>query len=101
MIAQLEDEVAKMERHLAILELVARHEPIGIVALADETGYPQHKVRYSLRVLEDGGLIEPTNQGAVTTDAAGEYVGEIPGRLDDIRSRLETMKARTRPLETH
>lgn len=101
MISQLDEEVAKMERHLTVLDLVAQHEPIGIVALANETGYPQHKVRYSLRVLEDDGLIEPTNQGATTTDGVTDYMEEIPDRLDDVLARLEAMKFQNPPLEAH
>ena len=47
--------------------MVIENEPIGIVKMSNETGYPHHKVRYSLRVLEEENLIEPSSQGAITT----------------------------------
>jgi predicted transcriptional regulator len=61
MIESLEDEVEMLERHLEVLTLVIEGEPIGIMKLSNETGYPHHKVRYSLRVLEEETLIEPSD----------------------------------------
>lgn len=91
MIQQLENELGLLERHLTILRLVFENEPIGIVSLSNETGYPHHKVRYSLRVLEEEGLIDPTKQGAVTTDEAAEFVEAAPDRIDGIVAKLEAM----------
>lgn len=99
MLSQLEEEVAKIGRHHAILQIVAVHEPIGIVAPSNETGYPQHKVRYSLRILEEDGLIEATDQGAITAEEAGEYIEAMPDRLDGVRSRLEAMVFLNQPVE--
>jgi predicted transcriptional regulator len=93
MIQQLEDELRLLERHLTILRLVFENEPIGIVALSNETGYPHHKVRYSLRVLEGEDLIDPTKQGAVTTDGAAEFVETAPDRIDGIVAKLEALTA--------
>ena len=59
MIDRLEKEVDMLERHLQVLKMVIENEPIGIVKMSNETGYPHHKVRYSLRVLEEENLIEP------------------------------------------
>ena len=57
MIDRLEKEVDMLERHLQVLRMVIENEPIGIVKMSNETGYPHHKVRYSLRVLEEENLI--------------------------------------------
>lgn len=92
MIDQLADEVALLERHLEILGYVLENEPIGIVALSDETGYAHHEVRYSLRVLEDNGVVEPTRQGAVTTDRAAEYFGEVNDTIDEAIERVDEMR---------
>ena len=51
-----------LERHLQVLRMVIENEPIGIVKMSNETGYPHHKVRYSLRVLEEENLIEPSSR---------------------------------------
>jgi len=81
-----------LERHLQVLKMVIESEPIGIVKMSNETGYPHHKVRYSLRVLEEENLIEPSSQGAITTDRTAEFVDELDGKLDDIVEKLDSMK---------
>jgi predicted transcriptional regulator len=60
--------------------------------MSNETGYPHHKVRYSLRVLEEENLIEPSSQGAITTERTGDFVDELDGKLDEIVDKLESMK---------
>ena len=92
MIDRLEKEVDMLERHLQVLKMVIESEPIGIVKMSNETGYPHHKVRYSLRVLEEENLIEPSSQGAITTDRTEEFVSELDGKIDEISSKLEEMK---------
>jgi predicted transcriptional regulator len=92
MIDRLEKEVDMLERHLQVLKMVIESEPIGIVKMSNETGYPHHKVRYSLRVLEEENLIEPSSQGAITTDRTEEFVDELDEKLDDIIDKLESMK---------
>jgi predicted transcriptional regulator len=92
MIDRLEKEVDMLERHLQVLKMVIDSEPIGIVKMSNETGYPHHKVRYSLRVLEEENLIEPSSQGAITTERTGEFVDELDEKLDEIVEKLESMK---------
>ena len=50
------------------------------------------KVRYSLRVLEEENLIEPSSQGAITTEQTGEFVDDLDGKIDHIIEKLEGMK---------
>ncbi|ELZ91436.1 hypothetical protein C440_14019 [Haloferax mucosum ATCC BAA-1512] len=92
MIDRLEKEVDMLERHLQVLKMVIESEPIGIVKMSNETGYPHHKVRYSLRVLEEENLIEPSSQGAITTERTQEFVDELDDKLDEIVGKLESMK---------
>lgn len=92
MIDRLEKEVDMLERHLQVLKMVIKNEPIGIVKMSNETGYPHHKVRYSLRVLEEEDLIEPSSQGAITTDRTDEFVSDLDGKLDEITEKLSGMK---------
>ena len=81
-----------LERHLQVLKMVIESEPIGIVKMSNETGYPHHKVRYSLRVLEEENLIEPSSQGAITTERTQEFVEELDGKIDEINATLGEMK---------
>jgi len=86
-----------LERHLQVLKMVIENEPIGIVKMSNETGYPHHKVRYSLRVLEEENLIEPSSQGAITTERTEEFVEELDGKLDEIVDKLDEMKLSQAP----
>ena len=92
MIDRLEKEVDMLERHLQVLRMVIENEPIGIVKMSNETGYPHHKVRYSLRVLEEENLIEPSSQGAISTEDTEEFVDDLDEKMDDIIGTMEEMK---------
>lgn len=93
MIDRVEKEIDMLARHLEIFRVILQNKPIGIVALTHETVYPHHKVRYSLRVLEEASLIEPSPNGAVTTGEMQTVTAEYSERLDTIRARLDQMKA--------
>jgi len=92
MLSRFEDELELLERHISILKLVIENEPIGIIKLADMSQMPQHKIRYSLRVLEQGGLIRPSQRGAITTEKAGRVLAELPERLDTIARKIQGLK---------
>ncbi|WP_336329400.1 winged helix-turn-helix transcriptional regulator [Haloarcula sp. CGMCC 1.2071] len=89
---RLEDQVEKEGRDLSILEAVMENGPIGIVRLAEETGVPKHKVRYSLRMLEDDELIEPTPQGAIPVDNIDERVATINDGIDRLVEQLDGLR---------
>jgi predicted transcriptional regulator len=92
MIQRLARQFDKEERDLLVLRAVLEHQPIGINRLASETGLDEHKVRYSLRMLEEDGLVEPTPEGAVTVDDIGERIGAINDGLDELIGRLERLE---------
>ena len=56
MLSKINGEVELLERHLSVMRVVARQGPIGIMKLTEELGQPQHRIRYSLRVLESGTI---------------------------------------------
>ena len=95
MISSAEDQTEMLQRHLELLQYIITSEPIGIVKLSEETGHPKHKVRYSLRILEDADLIIPTQNGAVTTEQSSEFVAEINRKIDDLEQRFTAMKIDT------
>jgi predicted transcriptional regulator len=92
MVERLTNQVEKEERDLRILRTVIESGPIGIVRIADETDIPEHKVRYSLRMLENDGLVDPTPNGAVPVDDIDERVATINAGLDDLVERLDGLK---------
>ncbi len=63
----IETELNILKRHIHVLKTLQESQPMGIIKLSELTKYPQHMVRYSLRILEQDGLIEPSPHGAVTT----------------------------------
>jgi predicted transcriptional regulator len=91
MLDSLADEVEILGRHFQILRTVARDGPIGIVRLSKRTDHAHHKVRYSLRVLEENDLIEPTPQGAVLTTRGEAFVDDADGRIEDLESRVTSV----------
>ncbi len=93
MMDRLEKEIEMLERHLTVLRMVEENEPIGIVKMSNETGYPHHKIRYSLRVLEEENLIEPSNQGAICTEDTEEFLESFDDTVEELVERLDGMKA--------
>ena len=69
-----------------------RDEPIGILKLAEETKIPSHKVRYSLRVLEQEDLIRATAPGAVTTNQTVSFLKELDSMIEDLSRKAENLK---------
>ncbi|MFQ6012223.1 MAG: hypothetical protein ACE5LS_01050 [Thermoplasmata archaeon] len=82
-----------LRRHVNLLRAVEENQPIGIIRLSDLLGYPQHKVRYTLRVLEQEGLIRPTQEGARTTPAAAGFRQKLKSLLRDMLETVEDLKA--------
>lgn len=74
---KLEKELDILKRHIQILKIIKREEPIGIIRLSEITDFPHHKVRYSLRILEDEGIIEPTVEGAVILQKTDAYLNHF------------------------
>lgn len=99
MIDRLTDQVAKEARDLRILQAVVDHHPIGIVRISNETGIPEHKVRYSLRMLENDGFIDPTQQGAVPAEDIDERVGDINAGLDELAERVDSLSSAAEVVE--
>mgnify|MGYP000852379787 FL=1 len=84
------------ERHLLVLKKVIEEAPIGILKLAEVTGMQNHKVRYSLRVLEQANLIKPSAQGAVPGDAVPKFLEDFELELKKINEKV----SRIREIET-
>jgi predicted transcriptional regulator len=92
MVERLTTQVEKERRDMRILKAVIEDGPIGIVKLSDRTGIPEHKVRYSLRMLENDDLIEPTPNGAIPAADLDERAERINDGLDSLIERLRTLR---------
>ncbi len=95
MLAVLKREIALMERHIKILKLVRKHQPVGIIKLANLSGMPLHRARYSLRVLERSGIIKPSLKGAVTTQKAEAFLKSLPRELRTLAEKVGSLAEAT------
>ena len=87
-----EKELDLLIRHIDVLKTVRDHGPIGIIRLSQITGQPQHVIRYSLRTLENDGIIKPSAQGAIITDKINETLGMLESTLDDMITTMSDLK---------
>lgn len=78
-------------RHLEVLQIVGENQPIGIFKLAELMNIPRHKIRYSLRVLEQSGMIEPTQYGAVLKEDHQKLVENMKKDVEEVTHRVEKM----------
>ncbi len=90
MLENVRREIELLCRHVRILRLVKEHEPVGIIKLSELSGIPQHRVRYSLRVLEREGIIKPSPQGAVTESRAEDFLKTLPGEIFRLKRELDS-----------
>lgn len=79
-------------RHTAVLRAVKENEPIGIKRLSDLLGHAPHQVRYTLRLLEEEGLIEPSPAGAVTTSKVRKFDIKLRTLADDLQRSVEELR---------
>ncbi|WP_319378488.1 hypothetical protein [uncultured Methanocorpusculum sp.] len=91
MLSKITGEVELLERHLSVMCVVARQGPIGIMKLTEELGQPQHRIRYSLRILEQMQYIKATPSGAVATPKAFEMLANFDQDLEKLITRLASL----------
>ena len=84
----IETELDILRRHIQVLKVLKENEPAGIIKLSELTKHPQHMVRYSLRILEQEGLIEPSPQGAVTTENVTKTVPLLRTKLKEMNGTI-------------
>ena len=88
----IETELDILKRHVDVLKTLQENQPMGIIKLSELTKYPQHMVRYSLRILEQDGLIEPSPQGAITTDKVSSTMNLLKNTLENISKTATELK---------
>ncbi len=92
MLEKLRTEIELVARHLEVIRTVVEHQPIGIMKLSDVLHLPYHRVRYSLRILEQKGYIRASPAGAVATPRADELLQVVNARVDELIELLRTIK---------
>ena len=82
-----------LRRHVTLLKVVEEHQPIGLIRLAKWSGHPQHHIRYTLRILEQEGLVRPSPQGAVTTVKVKRFREKLRVTLEEMKRTLESLRS--------
>jgi predicted transcriptional regulator len=90
--SKIEVEVKLLERHVQMLKAIKENQPIGIIRLSEMMNVPQHKVRYSLRILEQEGLIKPSPDGAMTTERLHDFLDYLKGVLDMMSTTVQDLR---------
>ena len=93
-IGPISDEFDLLERHIKILKTTRDNQPIGLIRLSEMTGIPKHKVRYSLKLLEQQGIILATQEGATVTDGYDDFMREVSEYLEGLHARIEKLLER-------
>lgn len=91
--SKMEVEIDLLKRHVAVLKAIIGHQPIGILKLSEQLDYPQHKIRYSLRILEQEGLILPSPSGAMTTAEIRPFLEHLKGVLMEMSQTVNELKS--------
>ena len=89
---RFEKEMGLFTRHIQILSLVYRKSPIGILRLSRATGLPKHKIRYSLKILENEGLIEAKTVGAVPTKASESFMKDLQELVTRFKAEFDVLE---------
>jgi len=92
MLEKIQEDISLASRHIEVLRAVSGHQPIGIIKLSELLTVPQHRIRYSLRVLEGSGYIRASSAGAMATPKAKEMFFRLNEDIDGIICILNRMK---------
>ena len=93
MLNKLKSETEIVLRHIEVIKVVMQHQPIGILKLSEEMNIPSHKIRYSLKVLEQLGYIMASPSGAVATPKAADLMENLDTQADELINLLKKIKA--------
>jgi len=97
MLKRVETEIDLLRRHVDVIRTVVEHQPIGIMKLSEILDMPPHRIRYSLRVLENDGYIEASSSGAIATSTTIDLLEHLDERIDAIVDMLESIKQMKKP----
>ena len=85
-VESVNDGLELLERHISILRTVRDNQPVGLIRLSEMTGIPKHRVRYSLKIMEQQGIIIATPEGAMVSD---DYDAFMASMAESVRRLAE------------
>ncbi|MDI6720879.1 MAG: hypothetical protein QMD85_00710 [Candidatus Aenigmarchaeota archaeon] len=84
-------ELELLERHIRILRILNEKGPLGIMKLSKIIRIPAHQVRYSLRILQQSGFLEPSTRGAVVNNKAKKFIVELEKEKKKIHDSIKRL----------
>lgn len=81
-----------LERHISMLRTVKENQPVGLIRLSEMTGIPKHKVRYSLKIMEQQGIVVATPEGATVSDGYEEFMKEMAESVEDLAEKVIALR---------
>lgn len=91
-VGSVSEDMELLERHISILKTVKGNQPVGLIRLSEMTGIPKHRVRYSLKLLEQQGIIIATPDGAMVSDKYDGFMREIADYIDELSVKVEELR---------
>lgn len=98
---RIANELELLRRKVELLERLSTGPPMGIIRLSETVNLPVHKVRYTLHLLEREGVVQPSADGAVVTDAAATYWLRLEHALDRMTEQIQFLKQRVVDHKNH
>lgn len=89
MVQRIEKEIETLDRHIQVLQTVLEMGPVGIGEISRDIGLKSHHVRFSVRILEQEELIEPSQKGLRATSKTEEYLSNFVDEVERIKERFE------------
>ncbi len=84
LVKKIYDQLELLSRHIRVLSVVREKQPIGIGRIAQILGIGEHEVRHSLSILEQGGFIKPTPNGAIINGNINDALLDLAEKLSDV-----------------
>ncbi|WP_287954836.1 transcriptional regulator [Acidiplasma sp.] len=88
---EINEDADTLNRHVLIIKTLLHEQPLGIIKISQQTGIPEHKIRYSLRILERDGIIEASREGAILTSTFLDRRDEILKYGKDVIDKIESI----------
>ncbi|MFW5945628.1 MAG: hypothetical protein ACOCSJ_00355 [Candidatus Natronoplasma sp.] len=88
---ELESELEVIERTIKILDVIKEEQPIGISKLSKKMNIEEHRIRYSLRLLQKDKIIEPTSHGASLTERHEKFEKDLTEDLKKMKETIEEL----------
>jgi len=86
------DELELLSRHIRVLEVVIKKQPVGIIRMSQILGLEEHEVRRSLAALENNGFIKPTPNGAIIEGNIKDDLLELAEQLGEIEDIVKILR---------